>query len=189
MNKEPLIATYIFDKQQLMVIYNGYHIMCYICGTKNITRPPTDQIKRPAGLNKLNKEHSLKHCSMPQHKGVFANSCVHSFVALEAWLMFSSRLWCDSLAVRTESQSLILFARPRTPPKPSDTHVSMHIALSLSLLETHTHYSLHYSSALSLSMLSAFSLFSIHTNIHTLPINHMSAKRAPEHFYGAQTGP
>lgn len=65
-------------------------------------------------------------------------------MALEAWLMFFSRLCCDSLAVRTESHSLILFTRPRTPPKSLDTHVSMHTALSLyiSLSDTHTQFTL-----------------------------------------------
>lgn len=133
--------------------------------------PPQTRFRGQQGSTNLTKSF---HFSIPQREGVFANSCVQSFVALEAWLMLSLSLCFDSLAVRADSQSLTLVCKTQNSTEPQDTHISKHTAHTL-----HSPYSVQSS----LSM-PPFSLFSIHTPT----INHISSQRAPKQFYRAQTG-
>lgn len=90
--------------------------------------PPQTRFRGQQGSTDLTKSF---HCSIPQREGVFANSCVQSFVALEAWLMLSLSLCFDSLAVRADSQSLTLVWKTQNTSKPQDTHISMHTAHTL----------------------------------------------------------
>ncbi len=78
---------------------------------KTTQDPPQSRYRGQRGSTDLTKSF---HFFIPQHEGVFANSCVQSFVASEAWLMLSLSLCFDSLAARADSQSLTLFGRPRT---------------------------------------------------------------------------
>jgi len=95
----------------------GFHILWVkriFVAQKTPQDPPQTRFRGQQGSTDLTKSF---HCSIPQREGVFANSCVQSFVALEAWLILSLSLCFDSLAVSADSQSLALVWKTKNTSK------------------------------------------------------------------------